>query len=736
MSTSKGRIRDVSRTWVWSATTLLLALSVGWSLVTHAAEAADESAAGGKDVAAAKAGKAEAKEDAWEDEEDDWLDEEEGEDEEGRSQPVFGYVKFGSGYAQIHGDQGKFREDYRVSDQLTGGIEDLLFDSRKDDRRYQVRLRAMYDRDFRFTGKVSKDKLGYLEIFGENRRQWYDATSGYFDAPTYGLSFNDLDSSDSSLHTDRRKFGVELGLTVPDQPAVSLGYERAERKGREVPLWGAAAGFTLSPFLAPPRQRKVPVIREVDGASDSAFLSIEHKFGNVRVAVKQELEQYRDDTFIDEPQYRDLALTERTVWDGEPEYHLAVTTLQIDSHVTDDLYLSGGYMFEHTRNETEFELYYLTPAGARRDASTSGDTGILAPDHTSERDRHVLNFGGVFDITDDWRVTGRVRYENTDTDSESDSGEPTPGTTFPIIEGQQRNKTTSKDRSFSETLSLSFAGLPNAVLSLDADWEQRELGWSEEYRFVPDATQDRDHRADIEYDTATYTGRVTYIPAAGLRLTARYRKTFRERDYDREARDGPSVTIGGDTYLGYPGYLGDFGREQDEVALWATWRLHRALSVTPKYELIDTDFNVEKESPDQVAESRSRRYSLSATVTPCANLYWTTLWMYDDFQIETEASEAGAARAPDFDGDLYTLATNVRAALNEQIVLTLGYQHVDSHGTYRTRRDEVSTGVEYQVAPQTTASLKYTHYRFDDRLLGDLDDYSGNAVWLSVEAKF
>lgn len=680
------------------------------------------------------------------DEEEDEDEEDEDEEDEERSQTAFGSLSLVGAYARIGGDKGRFRENGSRQDGMTGGIEELTYDLRVEALRYELSLRAMDKADFDFVSKTSKDKLGYIKVRGQTFRHWYDGTSGHFATDAYELSPTLLEMPDEDLYVDRRKLAIELGLTMPDVPEIKLGYEHTKRKGKDVPFWGAAAGWSV-PFVGgfPPRQRKLPVVRRTESRSNMLYLDFEHTVKKVHFTVRQQLEDYDEEATIDEPAYVDKDLRERTSRRDQPSFRSSRTTFQVDSHVHERAYLSAGYMFDYVNNDSTYELSYLTPTGERKISGDNvggdvGDTGISAADHFSRREKHVWTVGGVLDITEDLRLIARLRPEDSDTSSKSKAGEPSPLTIYPIVPEQHLTESRVEETALAEMLELSYSGIPRTVLSLQGEWEQRSIHVDERYRSIQAPARNRLHRADIDRDTAEYTGRATYLPFPGLRLSGQHRKSSLHHDYVSKGRAGPAILVGSDVVFGYPGYLYDRGVSEEETVLSARWRLNRFATLVPKVAHIRREIEVHKESPDDISNARINRYSLGLDLAPFPNLYLTTVYTYDDVRIATEADKIDPqnppiAQIPNYRVDVYSLATNATLALNEKISLTAGYHRVHSGGAIETVRDEVSGGLRYQVSPKVFATVKFIHYDFDDDRVGRLDNYSGNAIVFGLRAK-
>src|SRR3989344_5883222 len=131
----------------------------------------------------------------------------------------------------VKGDKGRFRQDSRVKDGFSAGVEEVS--ATTADEKVSLDAYAISETDYGHTLKVKLSDSENLEIKGKYFRQYYDGSSEPWDPAPYLLPAEHADWEDEDLYADRLRESVDYRREIDDVSSIGFGYHLCGRFGRE-----------------------------------------------------------------------------------------------------------------------------------------------------------------------------------------------------------------------------------------------------------------------------------------------------------------------------------------------------------------------------------------------------------------------------------------------------------------------------------------------------------------------
>ncbi|GAB4343194.1 MAG: hypothetical protein Kow0099_21460 [Candidatus Abyssubacteria bacterium] len=617
------------------------------------------------------------------------------------------YIRGGVTYYDVDGDEGRFREDRFIDDQLTGGVERFSYNQQN----WSVSVTAVLEDLYGARVHYIKPEVFRVDFEFDRHRKYYDRQSEPWDPTLYGFTEGFAKDNDDDLFADRVDLNLEGQLLLPDIPNIILGWHHWERFGDEALLRGQ---LTTSTIPGTPFARSLFVINDVDGKSDTLYieipLTIEEKY-NFR--FRQEYEDYRDDQEAVDTTYTGGVPGPTQVFDDEPEWREFRTLFTFDSFITEGLFLSANYY--HSDLENEFQRDVLNPGSPVNTFDDSDVENDLVSD--------AVTLGLVcLNLAENFTVSTNFRAERIDVNSHSEGL--TSGT--PIIFASSDEETR-----YGESVELIWAGLPGTTLSAAAEWEQRY--WEREEVDGEEAANVLTRDVDIDGKFQEYTLTAVNRPHTDVRLTARYRFKDHDEDYDSKFDIAPTT---------YPDILGDLEDDKThEVTFKGDWQFLPAWTLTAKYQFEDGEIEWDRQDTEG-QDLRIHRVAGTIFGSPFDRVVLTGMAMYEDFSLDTPTNIPPGNQwfdgegAYDFTYESYVLFGSGTYVINDKWSTNLSYQHTQNTGKdVDNDLDEVWVGAEYKLTEDKIISARYEFFDYDDDLTG-FDDYDGHGVYLALAYRF
>jgi hypothetical protein len=139
------------------------------------------------------------------------------------------------------GNAQKFQEHQWARRGFTEGVSDFrLAQKFTNGASFVAEGHALTD-DYKLTLDIRKEDLGFARFGFEQFRKYYDDRGPYYPFRPTGFSTFAPNSSElhRDLHLDLGKAFAEFGLTLPDWPRISIGYEYQFKNGeKSTEQWG------------------------------------------------------------------------------------------------------------------------------------------------------------------------------------------------------------------------------------------------------------------------------------------------------------------------------------------------------------------------------------------------------------------------------------------------------------------------------------------------------------------
>lgn len=617
------------------------------------------------------------------------------------------------GGLRIHGDRAKFREIEGVNDGFSGGGHFTLEDQLKPDEKFEADGRFLSaGQDYTLHLSVAKTDLGFIRAGFERWREYSDNLGGFDPAATPpGLS------SQGSLYLDEGRAWVDLGLTLPRGPQVTLGYEQQFRQGAEDTLdWGPLNGRNLAPSYQSVDERthiiKLDVSGEIAGwqIDDSGRVEI-HRQANIDHEITgpsvqlQTLDKYRSVEGAD--------------------------TLHIEKSLRDWWLLSAGYSY--SRLEAGDSLVQTgVPVAAQY---------WEAPQLTLSSESHIFSLSSLFHAGSDLSLGLDLQNEWTHQEGfgnvENTFGLlAIPIVSPPIVE----NANYDEFRSL-QNATLRFTRIPWTVLFADGRFEQDADRQFEQGSIDGPSNPFSDQ---IDAGNSEYDGRAgfTTSPLPWISLTAQYRFYASDTSYNHLADSTP--------LLGYPAFI--TGRTIETHKAEAKLALHPAswVRATLSYTVERTDF---ASSTDPVAfgvtpggalldgRYRAHTYALNLALNPFSRLSFSGNFTYGDSRTDTFDNNDPAV-VP-YRGGLYMISGGASYQIDATTTFNASYSFAQSSYGQDNGVAGIPMGLDYtrhsaaatlakQFNKSLSGALRYVFYTYAEPTDGGLDNYTAHGLFASM----
>ena len=406
-------------------------------------------------------------------------------------------------------------------DGWTGGIEDATLhqDINKDTTLDGEGRFILDDHDYKLQLQITKKDVAFVRGGFTEYREYYDNEGGFF-RPFTPSSFK----LNNDLGMDVGNMFVEAGLTLPNLPKVTVGYEHQFRDGDKSLLeWGGVTQGTDT--------RKIfPSSKDVHEYTDILKLTAEYDISKVHLRDDFRYEHFsmndtRADTSVDLNTSSSQTITVHENYDHDAFYN----TFRMDSQVNDKVYWSLGYLYSTLSGNGDMQVVTPPPVGPFGNNWVANAINV-------DLDSHVVNLNSMFGPFKGFVFYGGLQAEKTDTHGFTDAlltQGVSPATTNLI---HSANDT----KSLSETLGMRYTKIPYTTLYAEGQWTEQQIDLDEE--------ETQNGAASLALGTDSTVFRQDYrvgfntAPLPRVMLAGSYRHYVANNDYDYER----------DTVPGYP----------------------------------------------------------------------------------------------------------------------------------------------------------------------------------------
>ena len=686
-------------------------------------------------------------------------------------------------YVDVTGNKSNFREHWWMKDGWSGGIERFDFHGKVDKNTdFNIEGRALYNqRDYDIRMELVRPDFGFIKAGFSQYPKYFNDNGMYysrFSRPSFTLS------KEPSLDIGRIFF--DAGLTLPNIPKITIGYERQFKSGSKSLLEFGGVTQTLPagpPYPAGSTTKKIyPSFKDIDERVDIFKLGVEHTIGGLSLGNDFYFEQYANGTSrLDGSTYNVPANTWKDVRVEEQYHHdMFSNAFHADHYVNDKVYWSIGYLFTSMRGDAsaQVDTLYGGVLAAQRDkfwrTQLAGDPGV-----TLDQDSHTANLNLMVGPFDGLMASAGIQAEKEDIDTsaynfypEIPAGSPIIGTSpanapfAPLVPGPARRiVTTVEKQGLEEHVGLRYTKIPYTTLYTEAKWVQEDFNDdANQQAFVSPfggaAGAGGGFGLDLQTIRQEYTAGFSTSPWARMTWTTQYRhKRTDNLTTTRYKIAGMSA---------YAGTLQDQEFTEDEISSKLTYRPFSRVAFTLKYQLISED--IYNTTPAQAASGTytatpagtiqaydyyANIYSMSATVTPMNRLYVTGLVSYQDSRSSAFDNGAPVVASP-YKGSVLSVLGYAGYALDDKTDLTAEYSYSrtdnyveNGYGTFSTQTSDygLSYGLNNQlqgaslkltrrISDAITVALKYGFYNYKEDYTGGINDYTAHLASASCTIRF
>ena len=238
-----------------------------------------------------------------------------------------------AGGTGVIGDAKKYREHYWQRTGANGGLEafELFDDSEIPGMTVSVTGHVLED-DYKIVLAADKTDTGFIHSGWQQYRKYYDDLGGYHPTPATPTT----PSLGRDLYLDIGKAWVDFGLTLPNLPQMTLGYEYDYKHGNEATTsWGADSTGNNARNIA-------PASKYLDEGTHVIKFDLDADVQGVTIE-----ERFRGEFYHLSSAYTNLASrgpVANNTSQGD-NYFQGANTLRLEKQVTSWLLASGGYLF-------------------------------------------------------------------------------------------------------------------------------------------------------------------------------------------------------------------------------------------------------------------------------------------------------------------------------------------------------------------------------------------------------
>ncbi len=672
-------------------------------------------------------------------------------------------VTFGFGQFFLRGDQNRFQYQKQLPAGAFGGIEEFHFERPFDQKGLlQLDGRGIFDNhDYSLKLDVKHPDKGFLRAGYEEFRTWYDNTGGFnSQSNRWVLPLN------SGLHIDRGEAFLEMGLTVPDWPLLTLSYRYQFRNGqKDSTIWGD----TVVRPGANGTRGIVPTFLGVDEKRHMIAGDAKHTLGRTELGLGLRYD------ILDQDNTRNIRRTPGAASDRYVTQRDTVHSDMFNVHASTETRFNDRWLFttgySYTRLDTDvggsriFGASYdpiYDPSFARRQQRDEGFFGLAGGTLVNQ---YVLNLNLLYNPTKNWSLLPSIRVEKQDqignvsfTETAVQGG---PGF---LTRLDALNNV--RNRSFldvSESLEARYAGVTNWAFYVRGEWLQGEGNLEETERDA--GTINLRRNTDNERRVQKYVAGANWYPLRKLSLAGQYyykirANTFNHLEDTTRFAKGPAGTNISDFY---PAFIRVQEFDTHDVNFRLTWRPFNSVTLVSRYDFQlstidsqgDTATNGVSLAKIQSSEMTSHIFSESISWTPLARLFTQVSVSYAIDKTATPANNISVANAGNPAGVLVLPARNnywnltalAGYALSDKSDVQAAYSfyrsnnYVDNSAVsqpYGAAGEQHGITVTYshRLSKNLLWKLRYGYYDNRDQTSGNFDNYQAQLVYTSLQYLF
>ncbi len=639
-------------------------------------------------------------------------------------------------FVSVSGNEAKFREHTGLRSGVSGGAASFSYEQQLDaDTRFSLSGHAL-PRDEDYAVKLSLDRrdVGFVRAEFEQWRRYYDDTGGYyapFTTPSFRLG--------RELFMDGGRAAFDVGLTLPDWPRVTLGYEYQFRDGAQSTLhWGDSTQGGVTRNIYPSQ-------RFVDEQTHILKLDLEHDWRGTRIEDSVRVEFYdlttRKEQAAPGSAFVGTVTPSSFVLVREQANHIqGQNSLRLERQLTGWLFSSAGYLYSRMEGDAGFRMNTVTAAGGGAFGEQWFANQILL-----DRESHLFSASALAgpwaNLSFSAAVQGEWTRQTGFGDENLQVGNPAVPFLFPdpIIVNSQLDV-----RSTTEQFGLRYAGVPHTALFAEGRFQQEGRGT---YEQQAGGAEPFLRRTDADADLRELRAGFHTSPWAGVTFSASYKHRDKRTDYGN--REHVTVPGGGP----YPGFLRQRASHGDEVDARFSWRAAAWWKMHFSYRLAATDYVTATDAYPAVtpggavfsANHDAHTWSMGHTLTPFRR------WSFNASASYTDSRATSAQNGVDFvvpwRGGIVSTQGGATFAWTATTDLRLSHSYSRADYAQNNSAGGLPAGLEYdqhslqaglttRLRRGATANLQYGFHRYAEPTGGSAYDYTAHSILGTLTLKW
>jgi hypothetical protein len=653
----------------------------------------------------------------------------------------------------VKGNERVFREQTGIKEGFSGGLESIYFrEQLPHDRTVTLQaLTFVNPEEYKVRLSLEQRDFGFVRIGAENHREYYNDVGGYFptfNPPAYSLN--------RDLHLDIGKFWIDVGLTLPDWPKMVFGYEYQSRNGtKSILQWGDVGTIPPGTDIDNTDAKKIyPAPKAIDEKVHIIKFDLTHEIAGVGIENRFRTEFYDNKTSRDAVDYFDASTQtlEKYVNTKESANHFqASDSLRLDKQIRDWLYVSGGYRYSRLEGDYSFNNTTISPIGVYN----PGDNFWFADSIVLEQDSHVGNLNAQLGP---WG--GLTFYAGTQAEWMSQRGfgsvrldEGVPG----ALVAEPATVDANLSRAVvEENIGARFTTIPYTVLFAEGRLAQESISQFEDqiggdHEFLRDT--------DASSDLKDLRLGFTLSPDPRVSLTTQYRHRNKASGYNhlRDEQFGAKNE-------GYSAFITSRNTDTDDVSVKLALRPLGWIQSSLTYQHVQARYKTGTEPyiipeliipgfppfPAQIitpggilftGDYRADVFGATINATPWHRLTLSSSFTYANSRTFTAQNVTPAV--VNYEGDSYSSISTATFNLDAKTDLTGSYSYSWSdygQSNYATglplgiiyHWHVVTAGFNRKVTANTTASLQYRFYNYDEPNTGGVNNYTAHGIIAAV----
>ncbi|PWU20088.1 MAG: hypothetical protein C5B50_04835 [Verrucomicrobia bacterium] len=628
-------------------------------------------------------------------------------------------------WTSVSGDRRKFREIEGIKEGTAGGLERFAWrEPSAPGAWFSGEGHAIpRDDDYQIKAALTKADLGFARAGFETWRKYYDDTGGFAPLlPTNTFNLN----QDLALRMGRA--WLDLGLTLPDKPLVTAGYEYQFKTGTEATLQWGPVGTT--PLFASPSDNKniFPASKQIDEGTHIVKFDAAGEIYGWRYEDSAHVEFYKLSTTRQDLVGFPAAGTFTRV--SEHDQHTqGANTISLGKPLAEWLSVSGAYYYSQLEGDASLKQNTYDASGAN-----SFGNQWFADEISTRRVSHALSvssLAGPWDgLTLSLAAQGEWTRQDTMGFSNLQLGNPDRPPLLPDASVNTGNLDSAIAR---ESASLRYTTIPRTALFAEARSLQESLS---RFESRPDGVAPFTYDADESIHSEEYRAGFHVSPAQRVTFGADATHSDRHTDYTR---------LNDSSTFSYPGFFNwrDIAENQAQARLsyrLATWA---RTSFTVRWQKTDFDHATRENDPGspggaiEGGDYESRVFSFNAVLTPLRRFYFSGTFSYSDSRVLT--AQYGVDFLHPYQGHLYSVLSTAAYAVTDLTDLHCTYAFSESdYGEHNPAglplgidytRHALRAGISHRLTKALSTSLTYGFAQYREPTSGHATDYTAHSIF-------